>query len=109
MLRLADIALDVESQAAFGILGAAARATVPYLERAVAESAVDRPQSAGANARQSIETAIADFRQAGDGVQVDAAVTALRFAGIAFDAKTLRVIAEADGTVRVAVTALRLQ
>ena len=40
MLRLTDIALDVESQAAFGILGAAARATVPYLERAVAESAV---------------------------------------------------------------------
>ncbi len=99
MLRLADIALDVESQAAFGILGAAARATVPYLERAVAESAVVDLRPLVQNARQSIETAIADFRQAGDGVQVDAAVTALRLVGIAFDAKTLRVIAEADGTV----------
>ena len=53
--------------------------------------------------------AIADLRQAADGVRVDAAVTALRLVGIEFDAKTLRVIAEADGTVRVAVTALPLQ
>jgi hypothetical protein len=30
----------------------------------------------------------------------------LRLSDIEFDAKTLRVIAEADGTVRVAVTAL---
>src|SRR5258708_38456814 len=33
VLRLTDIALDVESQAAFGLLGAAARAAVPYLEQ----------------------------------------------------------------------------
>ena len=82
---------------------------VPYLERAVAESAVVDLNPLVQNARKSIEAAIADFRQAGDGVQVDAAVTALRLVGIAFDAKTLRVIAEADGTVRVAVTALPLQ
>ena len=44
--------------------------------------------------------------RAGD---AQAAVTALRLVGIEFDAKTLRVIAEADGTVRVAVTALPLQ
>ena len=42
ILRLTDIALDVESEAAFGILGAAARATAPYLEAAVAENAVVR-------------------------------------------------------------------
>ncbi len=108
-LRLADIALDVESQAAFGILGAAARATMPYLERAVAESAVVDLRPLVQNARRSIETALADFRQAGDGVRVDAAVTGLRLVGVAFDAKTLRVIAEADGTVNVAVTALQLQ
>ena len=60
-----------------------------------------------ANARQSIERAIADFRKNADGVNVEAAVTGLRLAGIEFDAKTLRVIAEADGTVRVAVTKLR--
>ncbi len=37
---------------------------------------------------------------------MDAAVTALRLVGIAFDSKTLRVIAEADGNVKVAVSKL---
>ena len=65
-----------------------------------------RPAPLAASARRSIEAAIADFRKSADGVRVDAAVTALRLVGIEFDAKTLRVIAEADGTVRVAVTKL---
>ena len=56
--------------------------------------------------RVRIEAAISDFRKSADGVRVDAAVTDLRLVGIEFDAKTLRVIAEADGTVRVAVTKL---
>ena len=106
MLRLKDIALDVESEAAFGLLGAAARAAVPYLETTLAENAVVDLLPLTANARKSIETAIADFRKSADGVRVDAAVTDLRLVGIEFDAKTLRVIAEADGTVKVAVTAL---
>jgi hypothetical protein len=106
MLRLKDIALDVESEAAFGLLGAAARAAVPYLETTLAENAAVDLLPLTANARKSIETAIADFRKSADGVRVDAAVTNLRLVGIEFDAKTLRVIAEADGTVRVAVTAL---
>jgi hypothetical protein len=106
MLRLKDIALDVESEAAFGLLGAAARAAVPYLETTLAENAAVDLVPLTANARKSIETAIADFRKSADGVRVDAAVTNLRLVGIEFDAKTLRVIAEADGTVRVAVTAL---
>ena len=106
MLRLADIALDVESEAAFGLLGAAARTAVPYLEAALAENAVVDLNPFAASARSSIETAIADFRKSADGVRVDAAVTALRLVGIEFDAKTLRVIAEADGTARVAVSAL---
>ncbi len=106
MLRLDDIALDVELEAAFGLLGAAARAAVPYLEQAVAENAVVDLVPLAANARKSIDAAIADFRTSADGVRVDAAVTDLRLVGIEFDAKTLRVIAEADGTVRVAVTKL---
>jgi hypothetical protein len=77
MLRLADIALDVESEAAFGVLGAAARTAVPYLEKALADNAA-----------------------------IDAAVTGLRLAGVEFDSSTLRVVAEADGTVRAAVTKL---
>jgi Domain of unknown function (DUF4403) len=106
MLRLGDIALDVESEAAFGLLGAAARAAVPYLEAALAENAVVDLLPFAASARKSIEAAIADFRKGADGVRVDAAVTNLRLVGIEFDAKTLRIIAEADGTVRVAVSKL---
>ena len=106
VLRLTDVALDVESQAAFGLLGAAARAAVPYLERAVAENAVVDLVPLAANARKSIDAAISDFRKSADGVRVDAAVTDLRLLGIEFDAKTLRVVAEVDGTVQVAVTKL---
>jgi hypothetical protein len=106
MLRLTDVALDVESEAAFGLLGAAARAAVPYLETSLTEQAVVDLVPLAANARKSIEAAISDFRKSADGVRVDAAVTSLRLVGIEFDAKTLRVIAEADGTVRVAVSAL---
>jgi hypothetical protein len=106
VLRLTDVALDVESQAAFGLLGAAARAAVPYLERAVAENAVVDLVPLATNARKSIDAAISDFRKSADGVRVDAAVTDLRLVGIEFDAKTLRVVAEVDGTVQVAVTKL---
>ena len=105
-LRLADVALDVEFHAAFGLLDVAARAAVPYLERTVADNAVVDLAPFAANARKSIEAAIADFRKNADGVRVDAAATDLRLVAIEFDAKTLRVIAEADGTVRVAVTKL---
>jgi hypothetical protein len=108
-LRLTDITLDVESGAAFGVLGAAARATAPYLEKAVADSAVIDLNPFMQDARKRADAVIADLRRAADGIRVDAAVTALRLAGIEFDAKTLRVISEADGTVKVAVTSLSLQ
>jgi Domain of unknown function (DUF4403) len=106
MVRLEDVALDVQSEAAFGLLGAAARAAVPYLEKAVADNATVDLVPLAANARKSIEAALADFRKSVDGVRVDAAVTDLRLVGIEFDAKTLRVVAEADGTVHVAVSKL---
>jgi hypothetical protein len=106
LLRLTDVALDVDSEAAFGILGAAARAAIPYLEAALADNAVVDLNPLTASARKSIEAAIAEFRQAGDGVRVDAAVTSLRLVGIEFDSTTLRVVAEADGTVKVAVNKL---
>ena len=96
--------LDVESEAAFGLLGAAARAAIPYLQKALADNAVIDLKPFAANARKSIEAAIADFQKQADGVEVEAAVTGLRLVGIEFDAKTLRVIAEADGTARALVT-----
>jgi len=58
------------------------------------------------NARKSIEAAIAEFRETNDGVRVDADITDLRLVDIAFDSKTLRVIAEANGTANVAISAL---
>lgn len=106
MLRLENISLAVESEAAFGLLGAAAKAAVPYLEAALAKNAVVDLKPFAANARKSIEGALADFRQQQDGVRVDAAVTGLRLVGIEFDSRMLRVIAEADGNVRVAVSRL---
>jgi hypothetical protein len=109
LLRLTDIALDVESEAAFGLLGAAARTAIPYLQATLAENAVIDLKPFAASAKQSIAAAIADFQKQTDAVRAEAAVTELRLTGIAFDSKTLRVIAEADGTVRIAVTKLAVQ
>jgi hypothetical protein len=106
VLRLTDIQLAVESEAAFGLLGAAAKATMPYLQKALADRAQIDLKPFAANARDKIAAAMKEFRKSDDGVTVDAAVTGLRLADIAFDAKTLRVIAEADGTVNVAITSL---
>ena len=103
VMRLTDVALDVESE---GFLGAAARAAAPYLKTALAENAVIDLKPFIANARKSIDSAIADFRGGGEGVRIDAAVNDLRLGEIAFDAQTLRLIAEANGTAQVAVSAL---
>ncbi|MGH6768390.1 MAG: DUF4403 family protein [Xanthobacteraceae bacterium] len=103
VLRLADVTLDVRSE---GVAGAAVKAGLPYLQRAVAEKAVVDLKPLAANARRSIEAALAEFQTKADGVRVDATATALRLVAIAFDAKTLRVVAEADGTAKVAVTKL---
>ncbi|HEX5509894.1 MAG TPA: DUF4403 family protein [Pseudolabrys sp.] len=106
ILRLTDLSLAVESQAAFGLLGAAAQAAVPYLKDALAENAVIDLKPFAADAKKKIADALAQFRQTGDGARMDAAVDDLRLTGIEFDSKTLRVIAEATGRVNVAVSKL---
>jgi hypothetical protein len=103
MLRLADVKLDLESE---GVMGSAMRAAAPYLEAAVAERTVIDLKPFAANARKSIEATIAEFRAAGEGARVDASVADLRLVDIAFDATTLRIIAEADGAAKVTVTSL---
>ena len=105
-LRLTDLAVDVQSQEAFGLLGAAARAALPYLKDALAAHAQIDLKPFAANALKSIDAAIANFRNQQPGVAVDAAVSELRLAGIEFDAKTLRIIGEAEGTVKVAISTL---
>jgi hypothetical protein len=107
ILRLTDLSLAVESEAAFGLLGAAGRAAVPYLQKALAERAVIDLKPFAADARTKIGLALADFQKdLGTGVKVDTKIDALRLSGIEFDSKTLRVIAEADGTAKVAVSDL---
>ena len=106
ILRLADIALDVQSEAAFGLLGAAAKAAMPYLQAALADNAVIDLKPFAAGAQQSIGAALAEFRQTEPGVRVEAAITGLRLVDIEYDAKILRIVAEAQGTAQAAVTAL---
>jgi hypothetical protein len=102
-LRLTDISLDVQSE---GILGTAARAAMPYLQDALADYAVIDLKPFIADARKNIDAAMADFRKTGEGVRVDAAITDLRLADVAFDSKTLRVVVEANGAAKATVTAL---
>jgi hypothetical protein len=106
ILRLTDIELAVESEAAFGLLGTAARAAMPYLQKALADKAVVDLKPFASNAQKRIAAVISDFQQNEDGVRIAAEITTLRLAGIAFDSKTLRVIAEANGAINVSVTAL---
>lgn len=106
ILRLTDIELAVESKAAFGLLGPAARAAEPYLRTMLADKATIDLKPFAANARDKIEAALADFRAGADGVKVNAAIDSVRLVDVAFDNDTLRVITEATGTTRVAVSAL---
>src|SRR5439155_25972860 len=105
-LRLTNIELAVESEAAFGLLGAAARAAMPHLQKALAEKATVDLKPFASNAQRKIAAVIADFQKNEDGIRVAAEITKLRLADIAFDSKTLRVIAEAEGAINVYVTAL---
>ena len=105
-LRLNNVELAVESEAAFGLLGTAARAAMPHLQRALAERATVDLKPFASNAQKKIAAVIADFQKSEDGVRVAAEISSLRLADIAFDSKTLRVIAEADGTMNVYLTAL---
>jgi len=106
VLHLTDMSLAVESEAAFGLLGAAARAAMPYLQKALADKAVLDLKPFANDAKAKIAVALTEFQQVGDGVRVDASVNDLRLTGIEFDAHTLRVIAECNGNVKVAVTQL---
>ena len=79
---------------------------MPLLQNALAERATIDLKPFASNAQKRIASAIADFQKNDNGFRVGAEITSLRLAGIAFDSKTLRVIAEAEGAINVAVTAL---
>jgi hypothetical protein len=105
-LRLSNIELAVESEAAFGLLGAAARAAMPHLQKALGDKATVDLKPFASNAQKKIAAAMSDFQKNEDGVRVTADITSLRLADIAFDSKTLRVIAEAEGAINGSVTTL---
>jgi len=105
-LRLGNIEMAVESEAAFGLLGAAARAVMPHLQKALAEKATIDLKPFMTNAQKKIAAAISDFQKNEDGVRVTAEIASLRLAGFAFDSRTVRVIAEAQGAINVSVTTL---
>jgi hypothetical protein len=79
---------------------------MPHLQKALADQATIDLKPFATNAQKKIAAAIADFQKNEDGVRVAADITRLRLADIAFDSKTLRVIAEAEGAITVNVTTL---
>jgi hypothetical protein len=109
IMRLTDIALDVQSEAAFGLLGTAARAAIPYLQKALADHAVLDLKPFAASALKSIDTSIDKFEKPADGVEIEASMKNLRLTGIEFDSKTLRVTGEAEGTARAIVRKIAVQ
>ena len=105
-VRLNDMELAVELEAAFGLLGAAARAAVPHLQRALMEKATIDLKPFAANAQKKIAEAIAEFQKNDSGVRVDANIDNVGLSEVAFDSKTLRVIVDAQGAMNVAVSKL---
>jgi hypothetical protein len=105
-LRLAQMELAVESDAAFGLLGTAARAVMPHLQRALTEKATVDLKPFVSNAQKKIADAITEFQKNGDGVKVEANIASIRLSDIAFDSKTLRVIADAEGELTITIAKL---
>ena len=88
------------------MLGVAAQAATPYLVRTLSEKATIDLRTFVENAQRKIGSAVSDLRYNQDGVRVAAEITAIRLADIVFDSKTLRVVAEAEGTINMYITAL---
>jgi hypothetical protein len=107
ILKLTNVELAVESEAAFGLLGAAARAVMPHLQKTLAEKATMDLKPLLGDAQKMVASALSDLQKNNDdAVRVAAEIRSLDLADIAYDSKTLRLIAEAAGTINVSVTAL---
>jgi Domain of unknown function (DUF4403) len=87
-------------------LGAAAEAAVPYLQKTLAEKAVVDLKPFAADAKKRIAAAVGDLAAQSPGLRANAAINELRLVGIAYDSKTLRIIADAKGSVDVAISSL---
>jgi Domain of unknown function (DUF4403) len=109
ILRFTDVALDVQSNAAFGLLGAAAQAAAPLLQKTLADEAVIDLKPFAADAKQRIGTAVGALAAQSQGLSANVTVNDLQLAGIAYDDHTLRVLAQANGAVDVAISSLAMQ
>jgi hypothetical protein len=106
IVRLTDIAIDTETQSAVGVLGTAARAALPLLQAALADRATIDLKPLAANAGRSIEAAVGQIAPPEAGVHIEAPITDVRLSGLEYDTTTLRLVAEVDGSLQVAVSAL---
>jgi Domain of unknown function (DUF4403) len=109
ILRLVDITVDVQSEAAFGLIGAAAKAGLPFLTAALAERAAIDLKPIAEDAKKRIAAAINDANKPDARIRIGASVADLRLVAANFDERTLRLIMEADGALDVAVTTLDLR
>ncbi len=109
ILRFTDVAVDVQSKAAFGLLGEAAQAAVPYLQKTLAEQAAIDLKPFAEDAKKRMAAAAADFTGGSAGVTANVVINELRLTGIAYDDKSLRVIADAKGNASVAISSLAWQ
>jgi hypothetical protein len=106
ILRFTNVTFDVQSNAAFGLLGAAAQTAAPLLQRALAEKAVIDLKPFAADAQKRIAAAVGAFAGQSPGMSANVVIKDLRLTGLAYDDKTLRVIASADGAASVTVSSL---
>jgi hypothetical protein len=106
ILRFTDVAVDVQSAAAFGLLGEAAKAAVPYLQKTLAEQAAIDLKPFAEDAKKHMAAAAAEFAGGNNGVTANVVINEVRLTGIAFDDKSLRVITDAKGNVSVAISSL---
>jgi hypothetical protein len=79
------------------------------MQKMLADKAVIDLKPFAADAKKRIAAAVGDFAAQGAGLRANVSVDDLRLAGVAYDSKTLRIIANANGSVNVAVSSLALQ
>lgn len=106
MLRLANLELAVESEAAFGLLGPAARVAVPILQKILADKATIDLKPAASNVQQRLGNMIAQYQRNEDGLRISSEISSLKLTALDYDETVMRITAEAVGLINVAITKL---
>ena len=72
----------MQSAAAFGLLGMAAEAAAPYLQKMLADKAVIDLKPFAEDAKKRIAAAVGDFAAQGNGLRATVSIDDLRLAGL---------------------------